>query len=390
MESLLVNIKFVVRIGILSFTFAGLVACKETDGFSAATFDGAFAAQADTAKQAFTPEAVESLQTRMSELENIEEDIALKDENITGLQAQIEELKAQIEENNETLNSSNTLSEDVVKQLAEQNEKNRTELESVVLVYNQYVQDRIEKDQELMSRFTEMVTELAKYETTADSTVFQEGVVKRLKTYEADRERLAEMIAAKEEIVADLNNRLKNIESNTTPEAAAEKAKLSEDLVSNQESLNEMNVRLSSLESLVEVNGCIVDPSKCGKTETVAAMAVPKPTGDALELEAIDDKSKVTIALGEELKKLQVRKNDLRDLMAELEVEILAVDTQIAMLVTTSAASSVASGKNLETGVLAQLNDKKTELLNNKSDLLSQIGDLDRKISLQVRQIVAR
>lgn len=374
MESLYINIKFVVRLSVLTFTFVGLIACKENEGFSAAQFGADVTAQGDVKKE-MTPEALEELQNRLLELGNIEEDISLKDKNITKLQADIEDLKLLIKNSEDSLQ--NSKDSDEIEELKAGIEAKNRELEVIVQTYNEFAEDRIAKDNELLKLFSDIVSELSKYETTEASLKFQKSIAEKLQVYETEREGLADLIIEKQQKIDELDKKIKGLETNTTPEAVAERAKLTEELVETQTELNEKSQRLSSLENLVETNICTIDPSRC---ETTTAEI--SNSEDTEEFSPIDDKTLNMIKIGEEIVVLQQTKQKLKDDLEEINVGLRSIEVQLLM--------NNPPKSDLQVRVKMGLEERKTKLLEEKSQLLGKINEFDRKISFKARQVVSQ
>lgn len=370
----------------------GSVACKQTDGFVGANLSGAVGLE-DATKQTevLTPDAMAEIQNRLRELKNIEEDIALKDANITNFQKEIEDLKATIEQNNSVLGQG-IAPDQILENLRQENESAQSLLETTTQTYNEYIQDRLAKDQEMMKMFTDMVSELSKYETSEKTEEFKAAIAAKLKIYEADRDSLAENIITQEQSIEELNIRLSELELIDTPEAIAEKASLSEQLVAQQELLNEMNLRLASLSNIVEINTCaIASEASANCPENLVVTVVNNGNSndndnDRKEVIALSAaKQAEMFSLVEDIKVLQEEKKVLESNVSELKGQIAEVDAKIQM------ANNDFNGVNrlLVKGLIEQLNIEKTDYLEKESAVLKSINDLNNKISLKTRQIVS-
>jgi hypothetical protein len=378
MKLLVIKLKWFVKLAVSTMALSGLIACKETDGFSASQIGVIPAgAEAQAIKLEMTPTVEDNFASRLKELENIEEDIALKDENITGLQLQIDDLKSKLESNNDSLSSSASnfdgavLDTSVIDALKAENEKSQNDLEQLTSVYNQYVEDRIAKDKEMMDKFSSVVSDLSKYETSDKSNKFKSEVIARLEIYEADREKLAEMILSKEENIKDLSDKIASLESSQNDSDIAEKDKLSEELVLAQSNLNEMTSRLSSLEKLVKINTCAMDPSSCPESEVVT-------------LEDVNTTSTVNpkiLELSEQIKELELEKVSLNDLIQQIDTELLKLDTRIALAKTNSDLSKPA--------IINPIFKLKSEHLKQKSEALDRIKAINSLITQKQKQVVS-
>lgn len=365
-------------------SFAGLIACKETEGFSATALgDGIAFEEGLRQAEPLTDEALASLNSRMRELEFIEDDINLRDANIRRIQDEIDSLKETINTNNSVFSSGTNLTSEEIEALRAENEASRVLLESKTSEFNGYIEDRIAKDQELMQRFTEMVAELSRYETNERSQEFRNSVLARLEVYEADRERLAELIVERESSIASLNQRIAQLESGDQPEDIEEKTQLAQELVEQQESLNEMNQRLTSLVNLVEINSCAVDPSSCPE-DLIAQVQSDLELGDE-EVVLVDANKQAEIfTLGEEIKELQTEKENLNITISQIDEQLSNVDTKLALARESSYQDQILRG------VIAQLNQEKNVLMQEKTEALRLINEINVQISRRARTIVSQ
>lgn len=383
MKKLFVSIKLCVRCGISALSLAGLVACKEAEGFKAASLAGEGGLQTAKQVQPLTPEATVAIESRMRELENIEDDLSLKDENIKNLQAEIEDLKMSIEKNMKLISSS-TLSADILENIRTENEEKRAELEATITELNENVDARLADDQALMQKFTELVTELSNYEVTEQTAAFRESVAQRLEFYEADRERLDELVLEKQENIQELNNRISQLESSANTADIQERTTLVEELVSEQESLNQMNERLNSLKNLVDINSCTVNPSSCpadlaSPTQQVQNGQIPTST--------VENNGGITaevLKISSDIKDLQSDKDNYNNIIKQLNEQISSVDTKLAL------AKEAPYQDQILRGMVAQLNVQKNELMEEKSEALARVNDINNKISRLARFIVSK
>jgi hypothetical protein len=235
-----------------------------------------------------------------------------------------------------------------------------------------------------MQRFTEMVAELSRYETNERSQEFRNSVIARLEVYEADRERLAELIVERESSIASLNERIAQLESSDQPEDIEEKTLLAQELVEQQESLNEMNQRLTSLVNLVEINSCAVDPTSCPEDLIAQSQNISVQDGDQ-EVELVDAERQTEVfTLGEEIKVLQAEKENLNITISQLDEQISNVDTKLALAKESSYQDQILRG------MIAQLNQEKNVLMQQKSEALRMINEVNIQISRRARSIVSQ
>lgn len=383
MKKLFVSIKLCVRCGISALSLAGLIACKEAEGFKAASLAGEGGLQTAKQVQPLTPEASSEIQSRMRELENIEDDLSLKDENIKNLQAEIEDLKMSIEKNMKLISAS-TLSADILENIRTENEEKRAELEATITELNENVDARLADDQALMQKFTELVTELSNYEVTEQTAAFRESVAQRLEFYEADRERLDELVLEKQENIQELNDRISQLESSSDPADIQERTTLAEELVAQQELLNQMNERLNTLKNLVDVNSCTVNPSSCPAdlappTQQVQNGQIPTST--------VENNGGITaeiLKISGDIKDLQSDKDNYNNIIKQLNEQISSVDTKLAL------AKEAAYQDQILRGMVAQLNVQKNELMEEKSEALARVNDINNKVSRLARFIVSK
>ncbi len=346
MQLLIVKLKMIVS-GILSvLLFSGLIACKETDGFSSAALGGgvggAFLVPAD-APLKLTDEASADIQTRIDELANIEEEVALKDQRVQQLEVSIEDQMADLQTKLEAnaveiaaLKASSpngVLNPNDVLNINQESANLRSQVDVLNAEYENNLSDYNTRYDQMLTSFSELVTELSKYETTEKSEAFRTLVSEKLKVYEADREQIAARISEREESIANLNKRIEELESNTSPEALVQRNELSTELQQEQEALNASRTTIGNLDAAIdatcsalgtEAGGtCIKDDQTTTATDLMAAPNQTTNRASVVSGQIFEVSGKIN-ALKAEIESLKV-------ITDQLDLKILEINNNISL-----------------------------------------------------------
>lgn len=350
----------IVRCGISALLLAGAIACKETEGFQAVELQEPSSANgvAKFGNAQLTPQASSDIQARLRELKDIEDEMAIKAENIGKMRLDIENLQ-------EALESSN--------QVNLENQVSNEELQSLNERLEESVANAKAQEQELLNKLKDLVKELAKFETTEAVNALREEVSSRLSVYEADKTKIAADIAEREQTIETLKNEIAAMKD---PAQAAAKQKLEQDLIRAEEELLGLTDSFKVSEELAQLSSCATDPSAC--SEEILDDVIPAvPTGD----ERLS-----TVELSESIKGLNAEKEGLQNIIKQIDQELVMIQKQIAIVNSSTSQTDVSS----RISTITQLNKSKLDRVKEKSDATEKLKEINRQISSKARIITSR
>ncbi len=368
-------VKRILKGSMLTFLFSGLMACKESDGFSSAKggIEGFTHARVQPVVLIpLTEEAAQGIQDRLEALASLEENIELKDERIQQLEDELAErvsaLDAKILENQTKLLAIQSQNGDITPNDVRKMNQERAELKAQVDQFTEEYLENVEnykaEFETMIASFSELVTELSKYESTEELESFRTLILEKLKVLEADRDLVLARISEKESSISELQSRIADLEGDTSPEAISELNGLKEDLVEEQSSLAEDAAIAGALNGLLE-----------SSNEVLAPVTPVMPTGAALDQPSTPVAGDVPVIsnqltpaaqameINQQIKDLKAANESLNAILASLNAEIKQKDDAIALNNTT------------------QLQVQKSGLLTEKSETLEAITMNEAKIA---------
>ncbi len=358
-------------ISLLAFT--GLIACKETDGFNAADFGTGSLNSGQTVRLLTEPsiEQFDALENSVRELESIEVDISERHQNILRLQADILDLKHSVAANSKAINNAD-VSFTNIERLEEEKSRNASELADSEAVLLEHEAGKEEKEIELMQKFTEVVGQMSEYKSNDRLKVLKDEVLDRFEIFKAEKTFLNEQIVEAQKSNDDIQMDLVRLEGIDSDADVAKRVELSENLVLSEQRINALSARVITLEKLIGAN-CALEPQICVNPEGASSNMTAEEDFDLEDLGL--EQNSDSFFRAEELRTLDRQKVALKDIIAQLDLDLLTLDTQITL-----ARTSTRDQDSLNERLISQLNNRKTELNLDKSAALKEIGDIDTKI----------
>lgn len=379
MQQLLMSYKLVLKGSMFTFLFSGLIACKETDGFSSSKggIEGYTHARLQpTQLVELTEEAAQGIQDRLEALATLEENIELKDERIKQLEDQLAErvaaLDAKIAANQTAIlaieSENGVVTPNDVLEMNQESAELKAQVDQLTEEYLSNVENYKVEFEAMLASFSDLVTELSKYETSEQLEDFRALILEKLRVLQADRDLVLSRISEKEASIADLETRISALEGSTSPEALAELNTLKEELVGEQSRLAEDAAIAGALNGLIESSNEVLDPEI---PEVPTGSALDQPTSPASsDVPVISNElspAAQAMELNQQIKDLKASNESLNTLIKEFDAQLAILDEEISRTNST------------------QLQVEKSAILTQKSEALVEIQANETKLApLQV------
>lgn len=367
------------KASLLALTFYGLVACKQTDGFSASQSgligfnDPNSSGNKDLL--AMTDEAMKTIENRLEALNSAQKDVDLKNERLLQLETSLEAQSKRLEETvllnqqtRELMQTNDSIPEETFAQESQEVFSLKEEVKTISEEYLANIEDYKIQFDSMIKSFSELVAEFAKYQVSEKSKPLQDAVLEKLEALVKERSTIVGRIEEKEIEIQNLSLKIEDLNSATT-KSLSEITALKESLVIQQQLLAKKAEQAGVLGEAIDSSNALLGLSRQDQDST--AMDLNSDT-ISLDLKSFIDSLK-TLEQPAQLEvvnlkivELESGKEGLKSLENSILEELKVVQGQI---------------DNPDSQTANDNSSDRTDLIVEKSNLVSQHSDALEEIA---------